>query len=115
MISETAILGCDNLPESMRGQFDKPWNFVGEVKTNRMDLMCHCKKCNMADVNYFKPQQRATPQRLVFVRMAGHLFVTDDMIEVMVYFGVCQECEAIYWARSGPPFRRARRCVGVSS
>ncbi len=41
----------------------------------------------------------------------GHKFITDDMILVFVWFGVCERCEAVYWARSGPPFTRIRSRV----
>jgi hypothetical protein len=51
----------------------------------------------------------------VIVDLTRYVFVTDDMIEVLVYFGACPECAAIYWARSGPPFRRVRSCVPVAT
>lgn len=115
MIKETAFIGCDNPPSVMAGRFDQPWNFIGEVKTDHRYFRCLCEKCNKREpvfvlqpmVNDFAP--------LVVVECEGYLFVTDDMIEVVVYFGVRNKCDSVYWARSGPPFRRARSCVNLSS
>jgi hypothetical protein len=45
------------------------------------------------------------------VSLTPRRFVTDDMLEVMVYFGICIECGAVYWARQGPPFRRLNAFV----
>lgn len=110
MISETTFLDCENLPSIMADRLDQPWNFLGEVKTNHRTFMCRCGKCNTREP-VFKPKQTyADFAPVVVVVCDDYLFITDDMIEVIVYFGVCQKCDSVYWARSGPPFRSARAC-----
>ena len=99
----------------MAGRFDQPWNFIGEVKTNQRSVVCHCLKCNQREPIYRDNPNWVDYAPLITVNCDGYLFITDDMIEVMVYFGVCRECDSVFWARSGPPFRRARACVPSSS
>ena len=116
MIRETSFLDCENCPEEMSSRFDVPWNFVGEVKGDRPYLVVACGKCRsdvFEDIYKYKHDPKPTSaMTFVTVDLFGKLFVTDDMIEVMVYFGVCERCESVYWAREGPPFRRARSYVG---
>lgn len=110
MITETAFIGCDNLPQEMAVRLDKGWTFVGEIKTNSLYHNCVCVKCSRRPISY-----RARVERLEFraevVSLRSYLFVNDDMIEVKVYFGVCEMCDSVYWGRSGPPFRRVRSGV----
>ena len=115
MITETAFVDCENTPAAMVGRFDDPWNFIGEVKTNHSSLRCYCEKCNRGDFQYSPKEAPFEYNPIPIVDMPGYLFVTTDMIEVMVYFGVCRDCDSVYWARSGPPFRRAKACVPSSS
>ena len=115
MITETAFFNCDNLPPEMACRFDQPWTFIGEVKTNRLHIECHCSKCARENSKYlWSPATMPVPMcSMQLVSMGGRVFITDDMIEVVVYFGVCEKCDTVHWARSGPPFRRARSCSGV--
>ena len=108
MIQETAFLSCDNVPDKMRRQFDRPWQFVGEVEATQPVYRAVCRKCSETP----RICDARTIEKSVWhaVTLDGYKFVTDDMIEVMVYFGVC-DCGAVYWARQGPPFRRVARCL----
>jgi hypothetical protein len=71
-------------------------------------VACGCLQKDLAklDRSLFRPEMRV-------VEMPGRTFITDDMIEVVVYFGVCGGCDSVYWARQGPPFRRARAFVST--
>ena len=104
MIGETAFMDCDNLPEEMADSFDKPWNFVGEVKTNLTYLKVHCAKCNPP--RKIAPSKLPEPHMVHIVVLLEYPFVTGDMLEVRVYFGICDKCDGVYWARQGPPFKR---------
>lgn len=104
MISETAFINCENIPADMRGQFDKPWHFVGEVTEDTPALICDCHKCTWNLRTYLKKHR---------VYMPAHQFITDDMLLVIVFFGACDACGTVHWARSGAPFKRVRSCVSV--
>ncbi len=113
MISETAFLDCEDTPPEMVEQFDRPWHFLGEVKGELPSVMkAYCGRCH---VIHFEPPQATSqpcrPSSFQVVDLPGHQFITDDMIQVVVYFGVCGNCGAVFWARQGPPFRRVRRLV----
>lgn len=114
MISETALIHAENTPEIMRGTFDKPWNFVGEVKHSEPPgyLSAYCDKCNGSLISNLTHNlsigPEPVPSSFVPVHLDGFQFITDDMIEIIVYFGICPECQSIYWMRQGPPFQRAR-------
>lgn len=113
MIYETTFLDCVNVPPEMAAQFDRPWNFIGEMECDYPNMVCICEKC-IPRPSMRRPQDYeriSMEDTYMKVYMQGHLFITDDMIEVFVWFGVCERCSAVYWARSGPPFRRARRYV----
>ena len=107
MISETTLVGCENLPTEMAARLDEPWVFVGEVKGDRSHQCATCNKCKPT----FATFAIAHPFAFEIVEMKGYLFITDDMIECMVYFGVCSKCNSVHWARQGPPFKRARCLV----
>lgn len=101
IISETTFLNCENLPKEMAAALDRPWNFCGMVDWEVPDMGCLCIRCS-------KPSWE-------LVVMRGHRFITDDMISVMVYFGTCDRCHDVYWAHSGPPFRRVMSAVPVGT
>ena len=105
---ESAFLDSENVPAIMQGRFDVPWNFVGEVRTNASTMDCYCTKCNASPVTL---RLRIVDHITVIVELRGYMFVTDYMIEVVIYFGICRKCDGVFWARSGPPFRRARALV----
>lgn len=109
MISETAIMDVENLPDEIAVWFDRPWNFVGEVKRKSCPSFVDvaCRRCSGSLVSF----DLSTAITTTKVALKGYLFITDDMIEVTVYFGVCETCGSVYWAREGPPFKRAR-CYG---
>jgi len=113
MISEAAFVGCRNLPESMARCFDVPWVFMGEVKADNRTIMMCCGKCNQRELVLDGNPGWAKCKPLVAVVLRGYRFITDDMIEVMVYFGICEKCDLVYWARSGAPFRRVRAYVSL--
>lgn len=114
MITEAAFVGADNLPQCMAERLDVAWTFVGEVGNGFgrhvgrfMNVACNCLRKRVS----FGTSMSSMSFDISIVSMERHLFITDDMLEVWVYFGVCPECGKVYWARSGPPFRRARACV----
>lgn len=107
MISETSIMASENVPPEMTCRFDQPWVFIGEDISNRPYIRCTCRKCNRRPVNFACDRQPDSVE--VFdVLLKGFIFITDDMIECIVYFGVCEHCDTVHWARQGPPFKRAR-------
>lgn len=92
---------------------DLPWNDLGEVSANivrrsYLEKVCKCSTKPHVDHN---EEMIVEPPSFALVHMPGRMFVTDDMIEVIVFFGQCQKCKAVYWARSGPPFNRARAFI----
>jgi hypothetical protein len=108
MITETVFIGCENVPEEMAGAFDRPWHFLGEVKADHWTMLCYCGKCNAPDLSYTKDFEFVRNEAFMTVILNAHLFITGDMLEVVVFFGICKKCQSVYWARSGPPFKRAR-------
>lgn len=110
MISETTLVSCRNVPPEMSARFDEPWIFTGEVKAYRPYEQCVCRKCSVQPSIVLSLSPSYSPM-LHIVDMKGYLFITDDMIECIVYFGVCNNCDSVYWARQGPPFKRARCLV----
>lgn len=115
MITETAFLDCENLPEAMAACFDRPWNFLGEVRGFAPYAMFYCKRCNRRPVSVLRTAIVDCDEMITQVYLVGHKFITDDMIEVLVYFGTCDRCHDVYWARSGPPFRRVAARVPVGA
>ena len=107
MISETALLDCEDVPACMSERFDQPWHFVGEVEPKHYSLNAVCMRCADRPIR-LKEQIRVEEIIYQIVPMQSYLFITDDMIEVTIYFGVCDKCDRVYWARQGPPFTRAR-------
>jgi len=108
MITEAAFVGSENLPEEMSAVMDRPWNFVGVIQDHPPAVHCHCDKCNQRmPVRVCGGSEWAPSRTIRTICLRMYRFITDDMIEVYIYFGICQ-CGAVYWARSGPPFRRVR-------
>jgi hypothetical protein len=116
VISETVIMGCEGVPKEMR-RFDRPWHFVGEVEGCRSHWEILCQRCCPKMTELAQWLNWAEPGVLTYHRVSlrGYPLVTDDRIEVMVYFGVCGGCDSIYWALQGPPFTRARCLVVMES
>jgi len=112
MITETAFMDCENLPAEMASRFDVAWNFVGEVKTNLPHVRVLCHKCAPQVSVWIDACNGSLEDEYMQVELRGHLFITEDMLEVVVYFGVCERCDAVYWARQGPPFRMVRNYIG---
>ena len=112
ILPETAFLDCENVPSEMAECFDKPWYFVGEVTGVRPHLQYICNRCSARRMpSLFDVNALTDYEPIHVVAMRGHRFITDDMLEVVVYFGVCEHCGRVHWARQGPPFKRARRLV----
>lgn len=105
MISELGIARSHNLPAEINGALDEPWQFAGEVKGRRPWVDVFCEHCNRMEIPLGRP---TPPKMLTIVTLKGYRFITDDLMEVIVYFGRCDECNRCFWARSGPPFTHAR-------
>lgn len=106
MISETELMDMENLPPEMANSFDRPWHFLGEVNngfTNLVNAICKCSTQSL-----FSPCVSVTEDDFLVMDMKAYKFITGDMIEVIVWFGVCETCGRVTWARQGPPFKRAR-------
>lgn len=110
MISETAFMNCENCPEVMRGQFDKPWHYLGDVKHghNYLNVVCKCQQKLPALAFIEEPVEF---REMSIMSLRSFKFITDDMLIVIVYFGVCEQCGRVVWAKEGPPFERARAFV----
>lgn len=108
---ETFFLDCHGVPPEMIARFDRPWNFIGEIEHDFPYLRAFCKKCNQRPVEVSRYDYDPKYDSIRIVDMKGHEFVTGDMLYVFVWFGVCDECDSIYWARRAPPYERARRPV----
>ena len=108
MITKEMLVGCEGLPPVIGDRLDRPWRFIGEVSGLRNQPMkCVCMSClrRKRGLNVYSSQPSTVE---LAVTMDPYLFVSDDMLEVMVYFGVCKECDSVYWARQGPPYGRER-------
>jgi rubredoxin len=112
IMSEAMFVGCANLPECMDRALDLPWNYVGDVDRPRHWIQAICKKCSPRP-SLFEPLPKSFKPYFVIVDLAAYQFVTDDMLEITVYFGRCSTCGRVYWAKQGPPFRRARCFVAA--
>jgi hypothetical protein len=116
MLSETGIMDCENVPPEMVAQFDRPWNFVKEVPQwechSLLEVLCKCQ------TNHLSKKLKESPatemvQPLIITSCKAYEFVTEDMLIVTIYFGVCEGCGAVYWARQGPPYRMLSSFVPV--
>ncbi len=111
ILSESAFVGAKNLPECMAECLDLPWRYVGEVKEHgRNWVQAICRKCDL-ERDICEPSKMEFKTAFTVVNLDRYLLITDDMLEVYVFFGRCKKCGSIYWAKSGPPFRYARACV----
>jgi hypothetical protein len=114
MLSETGIMGCENVPPEMVAQFDRPWNFVREIPErecfSHMAVLCKCQNRSIA---MRLAKSGTKPRPVVITTCKPYEFVTNDMLIVRIYFGVCPECGAVYWARQGPPYRMLSSFVPV--
>lgn len=116
MISEASFVGCRDLPEVMREQLDRPWIFVGEVPALQYRFAGICLACEGNErsgiiVRRARGDDFRTEQSHAILTFEAFVFVTGDRLEVIVFFRVCPTCGRVYWARSGPPFKRVRACV----
>ena len=111
MLSESAFLHCHNCPEIMRGQFDKPWHYLGDVKPGQhyLNVICKCQQKLPALAFIKETPVEFKPMPMMSLR--SFKFVTDDMLIINVFFGVCEECGRVVWAKEGPPFHRAKAFV----
>jgi hypothetical protein len=113
IMSEAMFVGCEGLPECMYQALDLPWNYVGDVLRKRpYGIQAICGKCSPRP-SLFEPLPKSFKPFFVIVDLAAYQFVTDDMLEITVYFGRCSKCGSVYWAKQGPPFRRARCFVAA--
>ncbi len=104
MITPEMLIDCQGLLPEIRATFDLPWEFLGEVRPGRPSIKAICGRCSPRNFS-FNPFLRCV---MSMVHLQSFLVVTDDMIEVELFWGQCERCKSVLWARSGPPFRRAR-------
>jgi hypothetical protein len=110
MIREEQFIHMRDIPEEMRGTFDLPWMYGGEVLRNDLrfvEALCKNIRCNPLPeaklVGEWTMPKFLPP---VIARMNNYAFLTDDYIIVNIYFGRCPKCGAVYWMKSAPPFKR---------
>lgn len=108
MIKDFQIIGCENCPKEMMAAADLPWYFLGEVRET-WNLNIRCEKCNRPDFLVLKASSYKEVYKIHTLQK--YLFITDEMLEVIIYWGCCRDCRRIYWARVGPPFKRVRALI----
>jgi hypothetical protein len=112
MISDANIISAENLPDEIRMLGDRPWFFHGEIKLPEppayFDAVC---RCQIQPLLWGPPKVPSFAAKFKTFVLNGWDFITDDMLIVKVYVGQCEECERVYWARSGPPYQRCRAFV----
>lgn len=113
MITETTFIGCDNLPPEMAAAFDVPWTFIGEIMDDRLWMAVQCLKCSQPQTFTDIMLHKGRFHDITTVCLRSHWFITGDRLEVLVFFGRCETCGSVFWARRGPPFRRVRSYKGV--
>lgn len=113
-------MDCENLPQEMADSLDQPWNWCGEVRTNRPVLDAICHACEQRHREHLMESVWGAPQKdfskaptYHAVSMRAYQFITGDMLQVTVFFGKCNKCGAAHWARQGPPFQRLRSFVNA--
>lgn len=114
MINETTFLDTENLPPEIVGRFDEPWYFIGEVKRDVPWLQAPCSRCGRnRRVARYDPSQDIRLDTFQIVQLKAYTIITDDYIEVIIYWGTCAKCGQVAWARQGPPFSRVRGFYAV--
>jgi hypothetical protein len=112
MLSETELFDMKDLPVEMSSRLDQPWHFVGETVGAEFCMQTICERCAPI-VSLMPPDSPYWSEPIRVVTMSAYRFITGDMLNVTIHFGACEKCDSVYWARQGPPFRRARAYVGV--
>jgi hypothetical protein len=103
MITEATFVGAENLPPEIAAALDVPWTFLGEVPPGQSPPRAFA--CSHGrDIFHQDPDWKQNELR-------RFVFLTDDMIEVSIWFGQCRTCQRVGWLRQGPPFIRARSFV----
>lgn len=109
MISETAFMNCENLPEIMRNKFDRPWTFVGKIRGTPRTIasVCRCSVVRPAVENGYRI---IVPDAFKVVECDGYVFYAEPYLPpfgpgvyVIVYFGVCEKCGLVHWGHSDVP------------
>ncbi len=109
IITDCNIIGAEGCPEEIAAAGNEPWRFLGEVPWRRPSVEVICPNCSPRPCVIPRPHEMFDV--VCSMHLDGHKFVTEDMLEVIVYWGRCPRCRRVSWARSGPPFRYARRYV----
>jgi len=111
MIRETDFFqrGC---PPEIRETLDMPWHFLGVVPANsahraHLALCTSCCNVNFQISPCRSPCKSDTTDPVV--NLLPYHLLTDDLLQVLVYWGRCGGCGRVYWAQTGPPFRRSPR------
>ena len=112
MIEAQNFEEIQDLPEEIRKQLGKDWVFLGE--TPCLDASwkhAHCAACNQHR-EYLLTMARglhSSPDISQIVSLRPYRFITSDLLVIGVYFGACDNCGRVYWAREAPPYHRARQ------
>ena len=109
MITETVLMDIEDLPPEMASRLDRPWEFLGEVSDNIwMARQCACLRC-IPDVDLITNHDSVPSQTFMTVIILSYYpVVTADMLHIGVYFGVCEQCDQVFWMREAPPYEMAR-------
>ena len=103
MITKEEFARAENLPSELASRLDRPWHFVGEINVKMLgpaSPLAVCRDCFRPSLEIW---DTGPPEA---IEMKRHLFITDDLLICAVYFGICPQCDCVYWARQAPPFRR---------
>lgn len=106
-IEETMPRDCnsliDSLPPEIARSFGLTWHFVGEISRNNsspgVDAACTAKCLPTPVMGYSADAPADLLRPIPIVRLKANHFIRSDGLRVIVYFGICDNCGSIYWAR----------------
>ena len=114
LIDDSAFTRCDNLPKELSARLDRPWQFAGIADGTMPILFYPCKVCHTRRmIVYLKlDAARAKFEQLLIVDLRPWLFITDRADVVVIYLGLCQDCDQVCWATHGLVYDDLALCRG---
>lgn len=120
VLTERMFVGCLGLPAVMAAELDRAWVFVGEYPRYFFEegcrpslwVLCQSRKCK-PQMNWLETSGDVQDSFATIANLDRYLFITDDNLEVFIFFGKCAKCDTVYWARQGPPFSGVSSAVCV--